>query len=151
MKLIAHRGNVSGSNLLLENSPEYIDAALNEYDAEIDLRFIDNQLYLGHDNPDYPITLNWLIERQTKLWIHCKNSAALQYCLKHNLHCFWHNVDDYTITSRGYVWAYPGKENVGERCVLVMPEIFMDIDVVKDINCFGVCTDYSFSVRDIIK
>lgn len=142
MKLISHRGNISGANIQLENSPAYIDAALAEYDAEIDLRVIDNQLYLGHDIPQYPITLRWLEERSEKLWIHCKNSAALQYCLQNNLHCFWHNVDDYTITSNGYVWAYPGKENVGDKCVLVMPELHWTPQQTIARAQYGICSDY---------
>lgn len=142
MKLIAHRGNISGPNLHLENSPEYIDTALKTYDAEIDLRVVDDALYLGHDVPQYRITLSWLEERSSKLWIHCKNAEALQYCLQNNLHCFWHNIDDYTITSKGYVWAYPGKENVGDRCILVMPELHWTLQESKLHIVHGVCSDF---------
>ena len=50
MKFIAHRGNLSGKNLDLENNPKYIDAAINQnYDVEIDLRCNGNDLFLGHD------------------------------------------------------------------------------------------------------
>ena len=142
MKLIAHRGNTNGSNISRENSPEYIDEALKYYDAEIDLRLINELLYLGHDTPDYQISLEWLIIRRDKLWIHCKNSEAMEFCLRHNLHCFWHNVDDYTITSHGYVWAYPGKENVGDKCILVMPELHYSLDRAKQLIKYGVCSDY---------
>lgn len=142
MKLIAHRGNISGPNLHLENSPQYIDTALQKYDAEIDLRVVDDQLYLGHDIPQHPITLSWLEDRSSKLWIHCKNREALQYCLQNNLHCFWHNIDDYTITSKGYVWAYPGKENVGDKCILVMPETHWNLEESKKHIHYGVCSDF---------
>ena len=30
---------------------------------------------------------------------------------KMNCHYFWHQEDDYTITSKGIIWAYPGKVN----------------------------------------
>ena len=26
-----------------------------------------------------------------------------------NFNYFWHQEDDYTLTSEGYVWVYPGK------------------------------------------
>ena len=42
MKLIAHRGNIFGSDTSKENSPDYIDEALSkEFDVEIDIRFIN--------------------------------------------------------------------------------------------------------------
>ena len=58
MKLIAHRGNVTGPNPLRENSLEYIDDAIKlGYDVEIDVRHIEweQQLYLGHDECQYPV------------------------------------------------------------------------------------------------
>ena len=59
--LIAHRGNVNGPNPLLENTPEYIDAALKKhYLCEVDVWKINNKLYLSHDVPiiDAKITIN---------------------------------------------------------------------------------------------
>ena len=39
MKLIAHRGNINGSEPDNENSPEYIDKCIElGFDVEIDLR-----------------------------------------------------------------------------------------------------------------
>ena len=62
MIIIAHRGNVDGPNPERENSPDYIDEALSMgYDVEIDLRSKDKQLFLGHDKPQYPLKLGWLL------------------------------------------------------------------------------------------
>ena len=64
MKYISHRGNVDGICLELENRPEYIDAAISlGYDVEIDLRTLNGCLYLGHDDPQYPISLEWMHDR----------------------------------------------------------------------------------------
>ena len=53
-RIIAHRGNIGGSNPEVENSPEQIDKCISEgYDVEIDLRYDDltKTLWLGHDSP----------------------------------------------------------------------------------------------------
>ena len=43
MKYISHRGNINGKDLMLENSPKYIDRALKlGYDVEIDIRVVYN-------------------------------------------------------------------------------------------------------------
>jgi tetratricopeptide (TPR) repeat protein len=78
MKLIAHRGNLNGPNTKLENSPEYILNALNKsFDCEIDIRYVNKKLFLGHDTPDYEIDINFLLENSEKFWIHCKNFDAI--------------------------------------------------------------------------
>jgi len=47
--LISHRGNIDGKTLL-ENQPSYIDDAIDlGYDVEIDIWYIGDKLYLGHD------------------------------------------------------------------------------------------------------
>jgi hypothetical protein len=58
-------------------------------------------------------------------YFHAKNVQALAELLTLSktlgFKCFFHDTDDYTITSDGYIWAYPGKELVtGSICV--MPE-----------------------------
>lgn len=141
MKIIAHRGNTKGPNPKFENNPNYLQESLDTgYDVEVDLRVENNELKLGHDFGQYIIDLNWLMKRQKNLWIHCKNVPALELMTTTQFNYFWHDTDDYTLTSHGYVWAYPGKINVGEKCVLVMPE---NVWSVKDTQAkYGICTDY---------
>ena len=60
MIYIAHRGNLNGPNKD-ENKPEYIKKSISlGFDCEIDIRYINNILYLGHDTPDYKIDLQFL-------------------------------------------------------------------------------------------
>ena len=47
------------------------------------------------------------------------------------------NSDDITLTNRGYIRSYPGKQPI-ERSIAVLPELHND-DVSK---CIGVCSDY---------
>ncbi len=141
MKLISHRGNVDGRNEPSENNPKYIDNAISlGFDVEIDLWFVDNSNYLGHDKPEFIIDLNWLYERKDKLWVHCKNISALNY-LKNtdiNFNYFFHQNDDVTITSMGYFWTYPGKE-LTKNSIACLPEI-SDFNNLE--SCMGICSDF---------
>jgi len=142
MKLIAHRGLFLGPDEAVENSPEQIDKALsNEFDAEIDLWYTNGELWLGHDNPTYPISKNWLDDRVFKLWIHAKNLGALRWLSDTSYNFFWHQKDDFVITSHGYIWTYPGK-SLTTISINVMPE-WLDPDL-KDVNrsCYGICSDF---------
>ena len=61
MIFIAHRGNLNGPNKEMENKPEYILKALNkDFYVEIDVWYINNSFFLGHDNPDYKIDIEFL-------------------------------------------------------------------------------------------
>ena len=147
MKLISHRGNINGPNSLEENKPEYIDIAINEgYDVEIDIWYnvFDDSFYLGHDETQYIITLYWLAQRMDHLWIHCKNIDALYYFSSKTggYNYFWHQEDDFALTSKGYIWTYPGKSYTSNS-IVVMPEWKdLDWDQLKVMACYGICSDY---------
>ena len=150
MKLIAHRGNVFGPDTSRENSPDYIDDALSKkFDVEIDVRFINEQFYLGHDTPDYKIDFDWIISRSEFLWIHCKDLNSLNYFssnYKKDLNYFWHQNDDYTLTSKNYIWVYPGKE-YSSNSIVVMPEIFGQLHKLNQQNIIGVCSDFVGEIK----
>ncbi len=143
MKIISHRGNIEGPNSSTENFPDQINDCINRgYDVEIDLRIINDAFYLGHDNPDYIVEFEWLIKNKNKLWIHCKNLESLRYLSDFDFNFFWHQSDDYTLTSKGHVWTYPGK-SVISKSIIVMPEkISFDFSQLKEYDVYGVCTDY---------
>ena len=137
MILISHRGNINGKIESNENHPEYIDEALHAgFDVEIDMWWVDSRTYLGHDKPQYEVDDKWLTERMDNLWVHCKNVELLNWIRSTSLHWFWHEEDTLTLTSKGYVWVYPGKQPI-IGSVAVMPEIHNE-DVSK---CLGVCSD----------
>lgn len=149
MKLIAHRGNLYGKQPEKENDPDYIDAAIGlDYNVEIDLRAKHNKLYSGHDVSQFSISINYLLDRKHSLWVHCKDSQALDIALEHDLNCFWHDKDYYTLTKSGFVWAYPGQLPTNYRCVVVMPELFWSLEEIKRISCFGICSDIVALIKD---
>lgn len=131
---ISHRGNLDG-RCELENHPKQIQYCLNlGFDVEIDVWMILNQLYLGHDEPTFSIDESFLSSNKNHLWCHAKNIYALHYMLQNNIHCFWHQNDSYTITSKGYVWTYPTTE-VLDNCIVNQPNT---LQISKGI---GVCAD----------
>jgi hypothetical protein len=148
MKLIAHRGLINGPNINLENLPEQILKSLDDdYDCEIDLWILNSDFYLGHDNPQYPINPKFL--DNFGLWIHAKNLSALRWLTTTNLEYFWHQEDNFTLTSHNYIWTYPGKE-LTQRSVCVMPE-WEDLTLqhVRQVNCYAICSDYVGVLRGI--
>jgi len=143
MLLIAHRGNTNGPNPDWENNPKQINLCISkDIDVEVDLRVIDGEFWLGHDEGQYLVSSGWLIMRRNHLWVHCKNVEALYECRNYHLHHFWHEKDQYTITSQGWVWAYPNKlvpkPSPRSISVCVMPEIY-NTDTT---NFQAICTDY---------
>ena len=140
MYLISHRGNLEGPKAEYENSIKYINHAISKgFDVEIDVWFYKNNFYLGHDEPQYLIKEDFLVN--SKLWCHAKNFTALSKMKANkNIHYFWHQKDDYTLTSNNFVWCYPGKLK-GKECIDVMPEIICNISEYK-IKSIGVCSDF---------
>ena len=109
MKLIAHRGNIIGPNVDDENTIEQIDKCIeNGYDVEIDLRYdaASQKSWLGHDKPKNVISFFELAKRSQYLWIHCKDIDTLDFMTRTNFNYFWHQNDDYTMTSHGHIWSY---------------------------------------------
>ena len=139
MILISHRGNVNGQFESYENEPNYIDLAIKKgYDVEIDVWVKDNALWLGHDKPQYGIDFNFIKDRLSNLWVHCKNVEAVVYLKEcgYPVNYFWHQEDTLTLTSQNYIWVYPGKQPIKDS-IAVMPEIHND-DTSK---CIGICSN----------
>ncbi|ABT15461.1 hypothetical protein FR483_N176R [Paramecium bursaria Chlorella virus FR483] len=144
MFFIAHRGNINGPSEE-ENSPLHIDKALSlGYDAEVDVWINDTGLiFLGHDKPEYIIDAQFLEERHKVLWCHAKNVYALKWLVDNNFNTFFHDTDDYVLTSKGYIWCYPGK-NLVQGSICVMPEMAKDPEYLENNKhlAHAVCSDY---------
>ena len=139
MKLISHRGNILGSNSANENKPEYIKLAISAgYDCEVDVWYTNNSFYLGHDKPIYKINTDFLINN--KLWCHAKNLASLDKMIDMSVHCFWHENDNYTLTSNNYIWTYPGQK-LTKRSIIVDKNMTGNYDYELD-HVYGICSDY---------
>ena len=146
MKLIAHRGNVNGPDPLTENTPEKIESAITAgYDVEIDIWYDEEgKLWLGHDEPTYEITWWWLAGKQEYLWIHCKDFRTFHE-FSHNTsgyNYFFHQGDDYTLTSKEYIWSSPGKSYTPNTIRMVDTK-----EDTKEYDCYAICSDYVGNVK----
>jgi hypothetical protein len=138
MRLISHRGNLTGRIPDRENTKLYIIEALSQgYDVEVDVWYVGGELYLGHNSIQEEVDITFL--QNDKLWVHCKSIKALEMCLENNIHCFFHNEDDCVLTSKGYIWVYPGNNlgKIRDKSIAVLPE-YID----GEYDCYGVCSDY---------
>lgn len=146
MLIIAHRGNTEGPNLERENAPDYIMEAVREgFDVEIDVWVINGTYYLGHDAPQYKTDVRFL--RHPTFWCHAKNLEALQALLAEGCHVFSHDKDNYILTSRSIIWAYPGMR-LSPKTICVMPERAKY--KMKELRgCLGICTDYAWDFTSI--
>lgn len=148
MKFISHRGNIEGRKEKEENSPEKILFCLyNLYEVEIDVWYINNVFFLGHDEPIYEIDDNFL--KDSRLWCHAKNIESLKKMLELNINCFWHQEDDYTLTSKNYIWVYPGKPLI-DGAIAVMPEN-TEYKLSELEKCHGICSDNIKLYKQLLK
>lgn len=143
MILISHRGNLTGRVKERENSPDYIQEALDAgFDVEIDVWKSESKWYLGHDKPQYEVSYEFL--RNPRLWCHAKNLEALydmSFC-DEKIHFFWHQKDDFTLTSKGFIWTYPGQQ-LTDHSICVLPERAEH----SFFSAYGVCSDYIMSYK----
>jgi hypothetical protein len=143
MRLISHRGNISGRNPEKENSPQYIQDALNlGYDVEIDIWYVNNKYFLGHDSPQYEVEKDFINSIKNRSWFHCKNEDALSNIGEDfdRINFFWHDRDKYTMTSMGHVWSFPG-ETMVKNSIMLFPENYPE-NKNQILLSSGICSDY---------
>tara|TARA_R100001163_G_C4972520_1_gene131882 strand:+ start:213 stop:641 length:429 start_codon:yes stop_codon:yes gene_type:complete len=135
MKLIAHRGNITGPEPERENTIDYIEEAIQlGYDVEIDVNLHNGSFYLGHDKPEQEVLPNWLLRFKDFLWCHAKDIPAFEMLLDLNMHTFMHDKDVAALTSKKYIWTNPG-EKLGQNSIAVMPKTSVPQNIA------GICTD----------
>ena len=138
MLLISHRGNLHGEKKE-ENSPFLLDKVIKMgYNIEVDVWKISNDIFLGHDQPQYRVDGNYL--KNDKLWCHAKNLDALEWLLENKITCFWHQEDNFTLTSNGLIWTYPGLEVTAKSIIVCKTLEETKKYFEKDI--YGICSDY---------
>lgn len=138
MKFISHRGNLNGKDLNRENKIFAIEECLNlGIDVEIDIRYLNNKFYLGHDDTECEVSLTWLLT--PGLWVHSKTIETFSKLLNYvDINTFFHQTDDCTLTTFGWIWVYPGKPIINKFCIAVLPETIKNYDIKQ---AGGVCSD----------
>ena len=145
MILISHRGNLDGRIPEKENSEEYIDTAIKlGFHVEIDVRTNNNELYLGHDEAQYLINLNWLIDRSEFLFIHVKDFESFNFLINYDkLKIFFHTCEEHVIINNTkLLWSHDLK-NISKKSIiplLSLDDIKLHSHLKNDV--FGICSDY---------
>ena len=150
MIFISHRGNLYKKHEETENTIESIDKALSfNLDVEIDIWYVNNKFYLGHDHPTHVINIEYLTN--PKLWCHTKNQEALlklKSLNRQDIHYFWHQEDQFTITSKGYIWSH--SSSFPSSCsICVLPEQH-NHKIEQINNSLGICSDQILLYMDKI-
>ena len=139
MIFIAHRGNIKGKQPKYENRQKYCEEAIDEgYNVEIDVYWYEDIFWTGHDRPQYRVKTDFL--KRKEVWCHAKDIQVLCELQKIEAHCFFHQKDDVTLTSQGYLWTYPTYP-LTEKSICVLPEI-QRISKTDYSKCAGICSDY---------
>ena len=143
MILISHRGNINGRNPNRENGQRYCQKAIDAgYNVEIDVHFYDGILWTGHDRPQYRVDDDFLL--QEEVWCHAKDIMALRRLLELETHCFFHQNDPVTLTSKGYMWTYP-TQPLTEKSICVKPEV----QLIALKHSAGICSDVIEKYTDL--
>lgn len=130
----------------MENNPLYVDSAINKgYNVEVDVwGSLYTGIMLGHDKGQYKVSPEWLFSRADKLWLHAKDIHSLRSLTAHSesFNVFWHQEDFYTLTTKGFIWTYPGHV-LTTKSICVMPENSEPSYTDEQIKvCAGICTDF---------
>jgi glycerophosphoryl diester phosphodiesterase len=151
--IIAHRGNLYGpdkdTGTHIENTMFAIRKALNlGFHVEIDVRFKDDHIWLGHDEPKEYMPA--ILLEMPNVWFHCKDIASLQRMTElrergFTNEYFYHEKDSVAVTSSGYLWTYPGKE-LTSNSIAVLPETVPGWEIDK---AYAICTDYPYRYLDL--
>lgn len=156
MKLIAHRGNITGPNPEQENQFIYLyNAVTLGYDVSVDIWIMDGEVWTGHDSPTYKLDWNQLYKLKINGWFHCKNLEAFTHFTGmqsnkqyYNWNYFWHQNDDFALTSNHYIWTYPNK-NLGPFSIAVLIDGVKNEYTEKDLTkCHGICSDYVKKIKE---
>lgn len=150
MLIIAHRGNTRGPEGDTENTPEHVYSALSTgFDAEIDVWLHNGRPFLGHDGPKTPVSNDLLLDE--RIWCHAKTPEALDFLLSIGAHCFFHEGDAVTLTSRGVILTLVGRVPI-RNSICMLPEAIEPAyqTYVSIRACAGICTDYAERYREII-
>ena len=142
---ICHRGILNTSAKELENNfGVLIQREIQGLAVEVDVWYAEKSLWLGHDKPEYRITLEWLAASRRRL-IHAKDGATFAYLLEEagkralDLHVFYHTDEDYVLTNKGLVICYPGQPLLpGSLCM--MPER-ASYSPEQLVNAYAICSD----------
>jgi hypothetical protein len=139
MIYISYYGNILGKQPDLENKPSYIlDAMHKGFQVKIDVQWRDNSFYIGKQEQQYKVELNFFEANINQLWCEAINIETLIKLQNYfpNISII-NNIDE-------PMWGYA--ENIHKNFICVLPEISKDKYEIRDLKKLphfkGVCSSY---------
>jgi glycerophosphoryl diester phosphodiesterase len=177
MKIISHRGLLTGPDSKIENTWDAIFyAAAKDYSVEFDVWYDKEKegFFLGHDGPHgEQMTLKEVLEfdqhTNVEFFVHCKSLETLSWMqfvrpfsplLHKGIHVFYHDIDD-CVAIENYTWVHPKavKNSAGidtvniTRMIYVLPNFGANHDDLLELRsfrgCAGICTDYPVRLENM--
>lgn len=164
MRIISHRGNLTGPDKIRENKELALIEALEKgFDIEFDIWYVAGRFWLGHDTAEISFSVDTLIHWSSKymdrmFYVHCKNLWALEelsYISKNNIIPFCHDMDQAILLKDNTIWIHPNAlSNSSKRdksiavfstCKTAKYDVSLDIDFS---DFYGICTDYPIDLRN---
>jgi HAD superfamily hydrolase (TIGR01509 family) len=148
--LISRRGNLEGANPEKENTPAYVQHALNlSFDVQVDVwSGKDGGWYLGNDGPKHKVDLTFL---QSKgLWLRCGDVQTFQLVTSLiTVKAFVGQPDSKSmlLTTSGHCWTGTAGQELVETSILaygVAPDEVYELEE----KVFGLCQDDVLVLRN---
>lgn len=148
VEIISHRGNMFGPTEGLENNPSLIEATAVFFKVEVDVRKVNGEYWLGHDKPEYKVSLEWLANLKDRLMLHCKDVHTYECDNLESFHRFMHDDEPTVLCSRGNILKHPDVPHVPDSYNM-MPENsdYESYDTIMASK--AVCTDFPAFIRII--
>lgn len=143
MFFISNRGNTTCPCPELENTPDYVLAAISKgWDVKVDVWFKDGQIYLGNDGPDHLISISFL--ENTKIWCVARTVETLSHLMTMStITCLpYSSTNDCLLASNGYIWTSGQHAGQSSRCIVNMPETCLQIVDSELKTTAGICSDF---------
>ena len=153
-QFVCHRGNLESKFVPDENRPDILDRRIRDgFGVELDVWCSEDQYWLGHDEPQYEVSFDWLMKDGAKKYIHCKDGPTFEHLLLqcgregYNPHLFYHTKEDYALTTRGHVIVHPGVHLL-DCSINMMPEMGAEKPWGEYYRAFAVCSDTIRNLRE---
>jgi hypothetical protein len=150
MLLIAHRALLNGKRDG-ENHPEQIKYCLEHgLDVEIDIWYNDDSFWLGHDGPQHRVDIEFI--QQPGLWLHCKDIYSARLLRYYPwLNSFVIDKDDFTFTTKNWLWVSPTHGYSVKGAICVMPEDpRWKFSTERLLDFAGICSDNVYYYKDYV-
>lgn len=148
MIFISHRGNLNGIILDRENSPEYINEAIEKgYLVVVDVWLVgEDHFALGNDRPKYLTNIEYI--KQNNIICRARSLNTLNALIESRAHCFFQDYERISLTNGGLIWAAPS-QSVTPRSIVIMPEHeISNVRTAALLKCAGICSNFIQLVRE---